>query len=78
MEVDSLNSVTRLTCEDHDKGEKANDDDSWKEGDMIAAFMQFKGGKGFGKQAGHNAKAWHPPAQHWQTRKGFDQQPPSW
>jgi hypothetical protein len=64
MEVDSLNAVTRTTCEEHDKDEKPQDDESWKEGELVAAFMQFKGGKGYGKQAGHNAKAWQPPS--WQ------------
>jgi hypothetical protein len=72
MEVDSLNAVTRMICEEHEKDEKSQDDDSWKEGDLVAAFMQFKGGKGYGKQAGHNAKAWQPPQ--WQSGKGSDHQ----
>jgi hypothetical protein len=77
MEIDSLNSFTRVNIEEADRDEKTSDSENWKEGELIAAFAQFKGGKGYGKQAGQNAKAWQPPTQ-WQPGKGVGHQPQQW
>jgi hypothetical protein len=56
MEVDSLNAIIRMNCDDNDKDDKTSHEENWKEGEMIAAFG-FKGGKSYGKQAGHTGKA---------------------